>query len=710
MKQVKQPRKFSVLSTTDGREKFVLPMDSFSNMYIQSHVIHTCRDTDSVPDTAVFDYETRYAHNPNESYRNIFRLARATRGRVVVPQLYSQSSDGSRNRLQLNDKEIHISNSLFDLLVTDYGMKYFVDEKRTYNMYNLRVIVISDDMISSDLTESLVQVGRLVKVTDETQIWGTDTLLGYHYSAWHPKIASTFTKYMDKSVGAVNFGFEAEKQDHAFRDRENAIKLAFQTGFKKERDGSLGDGGFELISPVLPLNNDAVINEVLSPVRDILDADTTDKCGGHFNVSIVGQTSKDILKKVKGSLPIFYSIYEKRLNNTYCGAYPFSTYLRSPRKYQSFYIKNNDILEFRIFPAIKNNTILKNRIDLMRIVLNELYGKTHNKVILDMAKKDSNLYKFMLNVVCNGDMDKFKSKIKSFITMSAKYKCGIVTLHTIKKDEKLMDMSIITPVETATTTDVQVTYTGGSFSSTFYADLPEISSTWVTDAITELSNDDSYRQERSNDAVTDDGTFTQNVERFRNISEIVRHEFNQAYMNIDISLNSQPLPIETMQNYIPSISSNIARLNTPIGFSIESFSSMLKYVMSANGGVMTYTAQSEHVNPALINRITDRMITSCHNSMDSDSYSSNEMSYFFKVFASLITTARFTRTQNLIHEATFKLPVVSDRTYYMKFACHEDGTYLCTLANKNDGCRFIYIFNENECSINILNNTSSNPF
>ena len=86
------------------------------------------------------------------------------------------------------------------------------------------------------------------------------------------------------------------------------------------------------------------------------------------------------------------------------------------------------------------------------------------------------------------------------------------------------------------------------------------------------------------------------------------------------------------------------------------------------------------------------------------------MNSFFKIFAVLITTARFTRTQNFLYEATFNLPVVSNSGYYMKFICNEDGTYICTLAQIGDGCRFVYIFNENECSINILNNTSYNPF
>lgn len=703
MKQVKQARKFSVLTSTDDRQKFVLPMDSFSNMYIQSNVVHTCKDTDSVSETAVYDYETRYAHNQNESFKNIFRLARATRGRVAVPQLYSSLSDGSRNRLQLNDKEIHISSSLFDLLVTDFGMKYFVDDIRNQDGYKLRVIVISDDMISADLTESLVEVGRLVKVTEETQIWGTDTLLGYHYSAWHPKIATNFTKYMDKTIGAINFGFEAEKQDYDFRDRDNAIKLAFNTGFKKERDGSLGDGGFELISPVLPLNNDAVINEVLAPVRDILDAGTTDKCGGHINVSINGQSSKDILKKVKGSLPIFYSIYEKRLSNTYCGAYPFSTYLRSPRKYQSFYLKNNDILEFRIFPAIKNNTILKNRIDLMRIVLNELYGKTHNKVILDMATKNSNLYKFMLNVVCNGDMDKFKTKFKSFITLSAKYKCGIVTLHTIKKVEKLMNMSIITPVETPVET------------------APVETSTWVTDAITELSNDDSYRQERSNDGsisgvneeCTDDGTFAQNVQHFRSHVHQLRNEFNTAYIFDSIQVNGEtPTPL-VLRNYIPVIDNPLAQVGTPMTFSRLHFRDMLRNVLSTNGvSIQSVLEHSASNTLSEIEHLINVVIESAERNVESENctYSETDMAMFMRIFSMFILSSRFTDTTNIIHRMTFKIPFVADRLFYCTFIRHEDGTYILSIAKRHDGNRFVYIYNQIDNSIRIVTDASHNPF
>lgn len=705
MKQVKQPRKFSVLSSTDDRYKFVLPLDSFSNTYIQKHVVRTMHDIDTPPVDAVYDYETRYAHTSEDSYKPMVRLARATKGRVMVPQLYMSYGSGSKYRLKLNDTEIHISSSLFDMLVGEFGLKYYMDESRMHGGYRIKVILITDDMISSDLTESLVQVGRLVKVTDETEIWGTDTLLGYHYSAWHPKIASTFTKYMDKTIGAVNFGFEAEKQDHAFRDRDNAIKLAFNTGFKKERDGSLGDGGFELISPVLPLNNDAVINEVLAPVRDILDAGTTDKCGGHINVSIVGQTSKDILKKVKGSLPIFYSIYEKRLNNTYCGACSFGTYLRSPRKYQSFFLKNNDILEFRIFPAIKNNNILKNRIDLMRIVFNELYGKTHNKVILEMAKKNSNLYNFMLNVVCNGDMDKFKTKFKSFITLSAKYKCGMVTTNTIKKVEKLMNMSIITPVETAPATqqdavgDTQVTDTE---TRTFHVDLP-------------MTQDDSYRQERSNDVTEEsprDVYFVQAVMQYRNMVESLRGDLNLAYITNDIHINGARPTSEEIANYIPRESQVLASIATPANFSRSDFKSMIRNSFRQNGVSIQTILDYSHLDVCDIEELAERTRENAEANVDSanETYSPLEMSMFLRILSMFIVSARFTLSTNFVYRMTFNIPAVTNRLFYCTFIRHQDGTYMLSIAKRHDGNRFLYVYNEETHSMNIITDTTHNPF
>jgi hypothetical protein len=378
-------------------------------------------------------------------------------------------------------------------------------------------------------------------------------------------------------------------------------------------------------------------------------------------------------------------------------------------------VKNNEILEFRIFPAIKSNTILKNRIDLMRIVLNDLYGKTHNKVILEMAKKNSKLYNFMLNVVCNGDMDKFKNKFKTFITLSAKYKCGIVTINTIKKVEQMMSMSIITPTETTEVPteaprervfhvdlpDTQVT--GGSFdASRFSDDLPTLG-TYSANNV-----DDSYRQERSTD-VTEEPSFAQDVVRYRELSSRSRTELNTAFLSDEIYVNNLRATNEQLcQFFAPN---SMVSLGTPCEYS-SNFSIMVKKALNTIGGVISSVLNYETLPVSVINSQTERLFDSCRdNDMQAcQTYSQSEMSFFNRIFAMLITTSRFTDTTNMCFRAEFKLSTLSSERYYMNFIRHEDGTYICALAKRLDGNRFVYIFNEHELSLNLLTDSSQNPF
>jgi hypothetical protein len=457
----KLPRRFVVLASKQSTRKFIMPLDLHTLKYVNALQGNEIQDISSLS----FCYSDGDVL-PNDIASTFVRIGKVPsterwkKERILLPRMSNDAH--SKCFIKLNDVVIKVSHSFFQILTSTFGLKYTSVGTSRYDSDNERTIFINDAMIPENLTESMVQVGKLVDKNNESELYGTETLLSYHYNNWHPKVAETFMKYMDKNIGAVNFGFEAEKMDNNFNTIHNAIKLACETGFKKERDGSLGDGGFELISPVLPLFNDAVINEVISPIRAVLNSDTTDRCGGHFNVSMNGTTARELIKKVKGSLPIFYSIYSKRLDNSYCRAYQFGTYLRSPKKYQAFYVKNDSILEFRIFPAIKNEQMLKNRIQLMRIIFSELYGKSNNKVLLSMATKNSNLYNFMLNVVCGGSMDKFKVKLTEFAKRSAQYKCGIVTDNTKKKVNTLIGCDVFvftTPIESVVSGESTITST-----------------------------------------------------------------------------------------------------------------------------------------------------------------------------------------------------------------------------------------------------------
>lgn len=730
MNQVKkQARKFSVINCTEtGRAmKFILPLDKYSNKYIQDNVVRTGYDSDD--DNLIYDYESFHMSAWGSSrVSSFFKLAKMNGGRIIFPQAYHRltSTDlGSEFRLKLHDVEIQISASLFDLLKNSFGFKYYEDETRQRRSTNLKVMVMDDSMISDDLTESLCQVGKMVKISNPDEIWGTETLLGYHYSAWHPKIQSNFTKFMDAQNGAVNFGFEAEKQDETYRDMHNAVKLAFETGFKKERDGSLGEGGFELISPVLPLFNDSVVDGAIDSVKDILKAQTSDRCGGHFNISKNGVPSREILKKVKGSLPIFYSIYENRLTNSYCKAEKFATYLRSPRKYQSFYIKSDSILEFRIFPAIKNETILRNRIQLMRIIFNDLYGKTHNGVIVEMAKKNTAIHNFMLNVVCNGDMDKFKSKIKKFIVMASRYNIGQVTANTIKKVEKLMDMQILEPqqvqvsnesteIEPITSTETQTYWYTNEFNrftaqfndgSTYNMNSGEITN---TDGILRYVESCGTTIEYSNNGMVEQSNNNEIEVPQTYIDTIAKNMLQEVNVN-----GENPSSLAELNEMVPctmdiDLMSDIRR-TTLLGIqSSDTHHANVMNLARANGYTMVPLNNQVYSSTEDAHEAMDAIEVNYQNAdgelINMNEYMPNTMNKFLKLFIIMYATSKLSNTYLIRNdfEFTFRRGNGSGRVYYASYRTADDGTFMCAFGRRWDGCRFKFIYNENTNSLNIL--------
>lgn len=753
MNQVKkQPRRFSVLTSNDLSRtmKFIMPLDMYSNEYIQDNVVKSCYGTDY--QNYVYDFESYNKWSSDDTHRhmNFFKLAKVSSGKILFLQPYATTDAHSRNRyrLKINDAELYITSSLFDFLKNRFGLKYYEDTSRLSYGDPIKVMLVDDSMISDDLTESLCEVGKMVKSTEPEQIWGTETLLGYHYSAWHPKVASNFTKYMDKEIGAINFGFEAEKQDYNYRDKHNAIKLAFETGFKKERDGSLGDGGFELISPILPLYNDSVINTAIDSVKDLLKAETSDRCGGHFNISMNGVSSREILKKVKGSLPIFYSIYENRLTNTYCKAERFSTYLRSPRKYQSFYLKNEQILEFRIFPAIKNETILRNRIELMRIVLGELYGKTHNGVILQMAKKGTNIYNFMLNVVCNGDMDKFKNKIKKFIVMSERYKVGMVTAHTIKKVEKMLDMSIITPtapvetpIEVSSVEDMPEQYRNYASSSSYITYDPSAyqvysvntgESTIYYTGDTERLRLDSHGfvipQPTTSEPSTEDETLEEPFLRGANATEDtfvdrdeeadiqqdvyqIRSGFNHALTCQTID-GSEPTS-EQLDTYFPaSIVNSIhydmfndVQLSRHISRAL-SFNFVIYRLMDSNNfrHVFQTCRETFETTEEAHESIDSEMVLDANDPIDMGRYEPHILNKYLKLFMLMCMSAKITNTTLFRNDFVFYLvntPNSNNKEHYISFRASDDGIYSARLGRRWDGQRFNFIYNAYTETLNL---------
>lgn len=429
----KQSKKFAVLNVENSRDVIVLPMNMAACDYLMKQ--SPCDENEDYgteePYKALNYFNTDYE---GDSWKPLRRMSRArSRFASVVTGIWERTYYNSNQYIRMIDGDVKITNRFFDYLIHRTNVKYVDEIGGTY-------IIADDSMIPEGLTESYINAKKLVGKGNIEEIYGDTATMRYHAS-YHPEIEKQFTKFMDKSEGAVNFGFEAEKVDSNFTNKGIALQLAHETGFKKELDGSLGYDGFELISPILPLYNQDVINDSIKPVSDMLNALTNNSCGGHFNISKVGTSSKDILKKIKGSLPLLYMMYEKRLNNRYCEAKKISSYLRRPTKYSACYLKNSNILEIRLFPAIKNTRVLQNRIDTMRIIMSELYGLSAMKVLVKLADPSSQIHKHVLNIL-DGDKDKLAEKIIAFSRYAASYSCGKISDIAKKKVNKLMDRPI----------------------------------------------------------------------------------------------------------------------------------------------------------------------------------------------------------------------------------------------------------------------------
>jgi hypothetical protein len=205
-----------------------------------------------------------------------------------------------------------------------------------------------------------------------------------------------------------SFGIEVEKVDEYQKQRGTAKEVLIKTGWRKEQDGSLPTGGFELISPIMPLYNTDVITEAIEGdfrLKDALNGEVHDSCGGHFTVSNTALTSRQILQRIKYFAPIIYAMYSKRVNNRYCKVVNWQTYFTGSDKYRAFYIKNDSLLEIRIPTAYENVKQIKWRIGLMRLILSDVYSKMgFVTIVKKMLDGKSLLSKHMLSVYSKSDL------------------------------------------------------------------------------------------------------------------------------------------------------------------------------------------------------------------------------------------------------------------------------------------------------------------
>lgn len=216
---------------------------------------------------------------------------------------------------------------------------------------------------------------------------------------------------VDYSDGAdVTFGIEVEKEDEDARESIDYRKLYDQTGWAKERDGSLCSSiGFEFVSPIYDLMNlKRFRDDIAKPiVRQHLNADyNKDSCGGHITISHKDYTSDELFQGLSGSFPLIYGLYPFRTKQNYCEAKSQRDMGNNPSKYSSFYRKNGRLLECRIFPAFRDVDNVLWRIELMQILIKNI-NKSESEYLSMLVNRKSILHRHLAKMYeragCNAD-------------------------------------------------------------------------------------------------------------------------------------------------------------------------------------------------------------------------------------------------------------------------------------------------------------------
>jgi hypothetical protein len=186
-----------------------------------------------------------------------------------------------------------------------------------------------------------------------------------------------FTHEDIEETTAPIFGFGIEIEKNELPTFEFNRRLLYEeTGAVIERDGSVSQG-FELKTPIYNLLSTKT-DERIKALKSYCDIQNVQNAGGHIGFSCKGLNDIQLLDAVRGFLPLIYAMHKKRLTNTYCRAKRVSR-LKAEKyeKMQSIRLRDNYI-EFRIFSSVKNFDTLLFRLELFRIIaqnLNAPFGK-----------------------------------------------------------------------------------------------------------------------------------------------------------------------------------------------------------------------------------------------------------------------------------------------------------------------------------------------
>lgn len=168
-------------------------------------------------------------------------------------------------------------------------------------------------------------------------------------------------------------GLEIEKEDSNVLKRIAPTKdqLYANEGWCIETDGSLNsNGGFEAVSGILPLMKTDKIIETLEAARDIINADYSEKCGGHIHVKDRDRDQYELYHDMVGYFPLLYALYPKRALNGFSRAIEHTRMREINGHSVAISMSSRGTVEFRIFPCPSNMTTMVWRVRLCQIMVN----------------------------------------------------------------------------------------------------------------------------------------------------------------------------------------------------------------------------------------------------------------------------------------------------------------------------------------------------
>lgn len=189
---------------------------------------------------------------------------------------------------------------------------------------------------------------------------------GYHNGDYRTYDFDTKTK------SKYSIGYEIEKEDIDVLESINIEDFENETEnkWRKERDGSLTDEGYELISPTFELNISRIFKHIRGNDTLVkhINASVSTRCGGHIHLSEEGLSGEELFDKLKGYVPLFYALYYGRVNKNYCKGKSNRDLKNENEKYQAIKIHHNRI-EFRIISAVTSVDTLEWRTKLIMMML-----------------------------------------------------------------------------------------------------------------------------------------------------------------------------------------------------------------------------------------------------------------------------------------------------------------------------------------------------